>query len=114
MAGFGSSTTSILATMGIGVILIIFTIISLPLIDKWGRRPLMLVGLIGMGIGLGVLAWLFKTSSEIEPSLHWLALTSMFLYVACFSFSLGPFMWVMIAEIYPLKSEGSAQALPPA
>jgi len=110
MAGFGSSTSSILATMGIGGILVIFTIISLPLIDKWGRRPLMITGLLGMAIGLGVLAWLFKTS-EIEASLHGWALASMFLYVACFSFSLGPVMWVMIAEIYPLKIRGIGASL---
>ena len=111
MAGFGSSTTAILATMGIGGIFVIFTLISLPMIDWLGRRPLLITGLIGMTIGLGCLAWLFSGSTEIAPSLHWLALVSMLLYIACFAFSLGPIMWLMIAEIYPLKVRGVGASL---
>lgn len=111
MAGFGTSTTSILATMGIGAVFVIFTLVSLPLIDRLGRRPLMIAGLIGMGLGLGILAYLFQESDRIDPSLHWLALSSMLLYIACFAFSLGPVMWVMIAEIYPLKVRGVGASL---
>lgn len=111
MAGFGSSTTSILATMGIGAIFVIFTIVALPLIDWLGRRPLLIAGLIGMAIALGCLAWLFSHSTSIDPSLHWLALISMLVYIACFAFSLGPIMWLMIAEIYPLKVRGIGASL---
>lgn len=106
MAGFGSDTVSILATMGIGVVFVIFTIASLPLIDRLGRRPLLLAGLVGMTIGLGVLSWLFKSPTTIPHSLQWLGLASIFLYIACFAFSLGPIMWLMIAEIYPLQVRG--------
>jgi sugar porter (SP) family MFS transporter len=112
MAGFGSATTSILATMGIGVVLVIFTIASLPLIDRWGRRPLLISGLIGMALGLAALAYVFKDSIALEKdSHHYLALGSMLLYIACFSFSLGPIMWLMIAEIYPLKVRGMGASL---
>jgi sugar porter (SP) family MFS transporter len=110
MSGFGSSTTSILATMGIGAIFVLFTIISLPLIDWIGRRPLLMSGLVGMGLSLGVLAWLFKEEA-LAPSLHWLALVSMLVYIACFAFSLGPIMWLMIAEIYPLRIRGVGASL---
>jgi sugar porter (SP) family MFS transporter len=111
MAGFGSSTVSILASMGIGGIFVIFTIISLPLIDWVGRRPLLIAGLIGMALGLGFLSWVFKNTTDIDPSLHWVALLSMFLYIACFAFSLGPIMWLMIAEIYPLRVRGVGASL---
>lgn len=111
MAGFGSDTVSILATMGIGVIFVLFTILSLPFIDRLGRRPLLLAGLVGMTIGLGALAWLFQTPTTIEPSLQWLGLASIFLYIACFAFSLGPIMWLMIAEIYPLQVRGVGASL---
>ncbi len=111
MAGFGSATTSILATMGIGVVFVVFTIVSLPLIDHWGRRPLLLLGLIGMALSLGILSYLFKDSMEIEGSMHWVALSSMLLYIACFAFSLGPIMWLMIAEIYPLRIRGTGASL---
>jgi sugar porter (SP) family MFS transporter len=111
MAGFGSSATSILATMGIGAILVVVTIISLPLIDFLGRRPLLLSGLIGMSVSLGALVYLFRDGTQIDPSLHWLALISMIGYISCFSFSLGPIMWLMIAEIYPLKVRGAGASL---
>ncbi len=111
MSGFGSSTTAILATMGIGAIFVLFTVISLPLIDWLGRRPLLIAGLIGMGVGLAAMAWLFSKSTELDPSLHWIALISMLLYIACFAFSLGPIMWLMIAEIYPLKVRGIGASL---
>lgn len=107
MAGFGSDTVSLLATMGIGAVLVISTLLVLPFIDRWGRRPLLLSGLVGMGAGLGILAWLFDSSSTaIAPALHWLGLASMLLYIASFSISLGPIMWLMISEIYPLQVRG--------
>src|SRR3989344_1057481 len=106
MAGFGSATVSILATMGIGIVLVISTLIALPLVDRWGRRPLLIMGLAGMAMGLGLLAWLFQSSTTIPPSLEWLGLASMLLYIASFSFSHGPIMWLMIAEIYPLQVRG--------
>jgi MFS family permease len=111
MAGFGGATNSILATMGIGAVFVIFTIVALPLIDFLGRRPLLITGLIGMTLALGTLAWLFRLSSEIDVSMHWLALISMLVYIACFAFSLGPIMWLMIAEIYPLKVRGMGASL---
>ena len=111
MAGFGSATVSILATMGIGIVLVISTLIALPLVDRWGRRPLLIMGLAGMAMGLGLLAWLFQSSTTIPPSLEWLGLASMLLYIASFSFSLGPIMWLMIAEIYPLQVRGEGASM---
>lgn len=110
MSGFESATAAILATMGVGVIFVLFTIVALPLIDKWGRRPLLLTGLIGMAAALGFMALIFRMSSE-APSLHWLALLSMVIYIACFAFSLGPIMWLMFSEIYPLKIRGLGASL---
>jgi sugar porter (SP) family MFS transporter len=111
MAGFGSSVTSILATMGIGAVLVLVTVVALPLIDFIGRRPLLIAGLIGMGISLGVLAFLFRLGTAIPDALHWLALVSMLVYIGSFSFSLGPIMWLMIAEIYPLRVRGVGASL---
>ena len=111
MAGFGNASVSILATMGIGVVMCLVTLIALPLIDRWGRRPLLLAGLIGMGLSLGALALMFESSTGIPLSLEWLGLFTMLIYIACFSFSLGPIMWLMIAEIYPLQVRGVGASL---
>lgn len=104
MAGFTSATTAIFATMGVGIVFVVFTIISLPLIDTVGRRPLLLFGLAGMAVSLFILAIAFHSPNH--SSLKWISLGSMFLYIACFAISLGPIMWLMITEIYPLKVRG--------
>jgi sugar porter (SP) family MFS transporter len=110
MAGFESASSAILATMGVGVVFVFFTIIALPFIDTVGRRPLLLVGLAGMAFSLLLLSIAFQHSSH-SPMLKWIALFSMVLYIACFAFSLGPIMWLMIAEIYPLKVRGLGSSL---
>lgn len=104
MAGFETATAAILATMGVGVVFVLFTLISLKLIDTLGRRPLLFMGLIGMAIGLAFLAWAFKNPQR--HAFHWLTVSSMLLYIASFAISLGPVVWLMITEIYPLKVRG--------
>lgn len=110
MAGFYGNTGAIMATMGIGVVFVIFTIISLPLIDLWGRKPLLIAGLGGMTLGLAALTYIFHVQ-EATGFLKWLAFGSMLFYIACFAFSLGPIMWLMIAEIYPLTVRGAGASI---
>jgi sugar porter (SP) family MFS transporter len=105
MAGFQSASSAILATMSVGVIFVLFTLVALPLIDTLGRRPLLLIGLTGMTLSLLALSWAFHFTIPL-PSLKWIAIGSMLVYIASFAFSLGPIMWLMIAEIYPLKVRG--------
>lgn len=106
MAGFESASTAILATMGVGIVNVIFTIIALPLIDKLGRRPLLLIGLTGMTFALGILSIAFLHGTQDLGILKWFALGSMVLYIACFAISLGPIMWLMFSEVFPLSIRG--------
>ncbi len=110
MAGFTNATTAILATMGIGVIFVLFTLIALPLIDTIGRRPLLLAGLTGMSSSLFMLGIVFLPFLHMDY-MKWAALGSMLVFIACFAFSLGPIMWLMIAEIYPLRVRGLGSSL---
>lgn len=110
MAGFESATGAILATMSVGVTFVLFTIIALPLIDTLGRRPLLLMGLAGMGASLLALSWAFHFTTAL-PQLKWITVGSMLFYIACFAFSLGPIMWLMISEIYPLRVRGLGSSL---
>ncbi len=103
-------TGAILSAIPIGIVFVVFTIIGLPLIDKWGRRPLLLLGLVGMGVGLALLAWVFSHPDR-TLFLQGLSLFSMLLYIACFAFSLGPIMWLMIAELFPLSMRGWGSSL---
>lgn len=109
-SGFPEAQTSILATMGIGVVFVIFTIVSLPFIDRLGRRPLLFIGMIGMIISLGALSWAF-TRDLHSPELRWISFGSMILFIASFAISLGPIMWLMIVEVFPLEARGVGSSL---
>ncbi|UPV73539.1 sugar porter family MFS transporter [Halorussus limi] len=104
--GFGS-TTSILATVGIGVINVVMTVVAIALIDRVGRRALLLVGVGGMVVTLGVLGGVFYLPG-FSGALGWFATGSLMLYVAFFAIGLGPVFWLLISEIYPLSARGTA------
>lgn len=110
MTGYQGATGAILSTMGVGAIFVIFTVVSLPLIDLVGRRALLFAGLIGMASGLLIMAYSFHVTQS-SAVIHWLTLGGMLVYIASFAFSLGPIMWLMIAEIYPLKVRGLGASL---
>jgi len=109
-AGVSSASGAILATAGIGVVNVLMTIVSMWLIDRIGRRPLLLTGIAGMIVTLGALGWAFHSTARSE-ALSWLAVISMMLYVASFAISLGPIFWLLIAEIYPLHVRSSSEGL---
>ncbi len=109
-AGISSASGAILATAGIGLVNVFMTVVSMWLIDRVGRRPLLLVGTAGMAITLGVLGMAFQGSTRSTAS-TWLAVASVMAYVASFAISLGPIFWLLIAEIYPLKIRSSAEGL---
>ena len=109
-AGISSDSGAILATAGIGAVNVVMTIVAMWLIDRAGRRPLLLTGIAGMAFTLGALGWVFHSSSR-TGLLSWFAVISMMAYVACFAISLGPIFWLLISEIYPLKVRNSAEGL---
>lgn len=110
LAGFQSDSISILATAGVGVVNVIMTIIAIALLDRAGRRPLLLVGLVGMLVSLLTLSLAFANADAL-PYLKWIGVGSVMFYVASFAISLGPVFWVMISEIYPLDVRGLAMSL---
>ena len=108
-AGF-QSAAAILATAGVGIINVLLTIVALWLLDRAGRRPLLLYGLVGMIVSLGVLGFAFL-SPDMTPALAGVSVGSVMVYVACFAIGLGPVFWLMISEIYPLKIRGRAMGV---
>jgi sugar porter (SP) family MFS transporter len=97
LAGFAEASGQLLNTIGIGVINVLATILAFYLIDRVGRRPLLLVGLFGMTVTLFLLVYFFtKGSVGIVMAMTLLA------YVAFFAIGLGPGFWLLAAEIFPL------------
>ncbi len=107
-AGIGSATGAILATLGLGIINVLITLLSTWLLDRAGRRILLLIGIGGMALSLAVLACAYYLNSGMISGLAFICLMS---YVAFFAIGLGPVTWVVLSEIYPLKVRGKAMTL---
>jgi len=84
-------------------------LISMWLIDRVGRRPLLLTGIAGMIVSLGALGYIFHLAKGGEYA--GAAVVILMFYVASFAISLGPIFWLLIAEIYPLKIRGLAAGI---
>jgi len=110
LAGFGSAAQAILATAGVGAVNVIMTVVSVWLLDRVGRRPLLLTGIAGMIASLTVLGFVFTLGSH-SAALGELAVVSVMVYVGSFAISLGPIFWLLISEIYPLRIRGAAMGV---
>ncbi|HUX86045.1 MAG TPA: sugar porter family MFS transporter [Chloroflexota bacterium] len=109
-AGITSSSAAILATVGVGVINVLTTIVAVRLIDRTGRRPLLLVSLVGMTVSLVALGLAFRSPST-GGAVGWFAAASLAVYIASFAVGLGPVFWLLISEIYPLSVRGVGMSL---
>lgn len=106
MAGFDGAVSAIWATVGVGVINVAATLVSIYLVDRLGRRKLYFAGLTGIVLSLAALALNFICVNESGSIGQWLAVFFMLLYVACFAVSIGPLGWLIISEVFPQKVRG--------
>lgn len=107
-AGFTSVISATFATLSIGIVNVLATLISVWLLDRIGRRKLLLLGIAGMVISLSALAITsFLRSSLIDE----VAVIGLMSYVIFFAIGLGPITWVLLSEIFPLKVRGKAMTL---
>ncbi|KAA9395856.1 sugar porter family MFS transporter [Haloarcula sp. CBA1130] len=107
--GLGN-VASILATVGIGTINVVMTVVAIMLVDRVGRRRLLLVGVGGMVATLAVLGTVFYLPG-LGGGLGVIATISLMLFVSFFAIGLGPVFWLLISEIYPLSVRGSAMGV---
>jgi SP family xylose:H+ symportor-like MFS transporter len=101
----GASTdSSLLQTIIVGAVNLAFTVVAIMTVDKYGRKPLMIIGSIGMAISMILLGFTFfmgQTGGMLTPAQGYAALAFMLIYTAAFAMSWGPVCWVLLAEIFP-------------
>ncbi|NID09506.1 sugar porter family MFS transporter [Fibrella aestuarina] len=91
----------------IGLVNVAFTFVAIFTIDKWGRKPLLYVGVGGAVLSLLIIGALFQMNITSGP---WILLFIL-AFIACFAFSFGPVCWVVVGEIFPNSIRGKAMAL---
>lgn len=103
-AGFATGE-SLLSSISIGLVNLIFTFVGLALIDRWGRKQLIYLGSLGYIISLAMVAWCFKTGAP--PGL---LLGFILLFIASHAVGQGTVIWVFISEIFPNRARAYGQA----
>lgn len=110
-AGAGEST-AFLMSVGVGAMNLIATMAALTVIDKFGRRNLMLVGSVGYIISLGFLSWvMFTYAGNFNTTSSYLVLAGLLVFIAAHAFGQGAVIWVFISEIFPNRIRGRGQSL---
>ncbi len=101
-----AKNASMLQTIVMGLVNVIFTVIAILTVDRWGRKPLLITGSIGMAVGMfGVATMAFSNVIGIGT------LIFIIIFTASFMMSWGPICWVLISEIFPNKIRGQAVAI---
>jgi sugar porter (SP) family MFS transporter len=105
-----STSSAITQALSVGITNVVFTIVAILLLDRVGRRVLLIVGTTGCILSLAMLG-VFFASSSLQSSASWIALVCLIVYIASFAVGLGPVFWLMISEIFPLSVRSPAMSL---
>ncbi len=116
-AGF-TEADALLTNVISGAVNISFTFLAIALIDKVGRKPLLLIGALGQAVMLAVMAFIFQTGDlspegalQLSSTQGMWALIAANVYIAFFATTWGPIMWVMLGEMFPNQFRGAALAV---
>lgn len=105
-AAGAATEVAFLQTVSVGAVNLIFTLLAMAMIDRFGRKRLMVGGAIAQAICLTAIWWSFRSAAPGAAVLAWILL-----YVAAFACSFGPVVWVVIAEIFPIRIRGRAMSV---
>ncbi len=111
MAGAGAES-AMLQTVLLGGINIVLTMLALAVIDKFGRKKLMIIGSVGYLVSLSTVAWAFYTyGTDFTDIGSTVVLSGLLIFVASHAFGQGAVIWVFLSEIFPNKVRAKGQAL---
>ncbi len=102
---------ALLANVLVGAVNVALTIVAILLLDRVGRRPLLLTGTAGMVVGMIVVALAFLGGGQLGGTSAIVAVIGLLVYTGSFAVGLGPVFWLLIAEIYPLRIRGRAMSV---
>jgi len=106
MSGYPTAKTAILGAAIVGVANVLITVVSIALVDRLGRRFLLLLSTAGMGLSLALIGAAFHSKATGTVVFY-----EVIAYIISFGIGLGPVMWLLISEIYPTKIRGKAMSL---
>ncbi|KAH9701399.1 D-xylose-proton symporter-like 3 [Citrus sinensis] len=106
-AGFSAAADATRVSVVIGVFKLVMTWIAVAKVDDLGRRPLLIGGVCGIALSLLLLSAYYK----ILGGFPLVAVASLLLYVGCYQISFGPISWLMVSEIFPLRTRGRGISL---
>ncbi|EAT92462.1 hypothetical protein HBH56_139180 [Parastagonospora nodorum] len=112
--GLSSNSVSLLATGVVGIVMFIATIPAVMYVDSWGRKPVLVIGAIGMALCHFIIAAIVASFSDDWPNHQgagWAAVVMVWLFVIHFGYSWGPCAWIVVAEIWPLSNRPYGIAL---
>jgi len=102
----GSKNAAFTSSVWVGLINVLFTFVAIALVDKAGRRPLLLVGTAVQALALGLVGWMFHRGQNGVG-----LLLCVILFIAAFAMAMGPIGWLLCSEIFPNKVRGRAMSL---
>ncbi len=111
MSGFADAQAAVWASVSVGVVNVAFTILSLFMIDKLGRRKLYFIGVSGLVLALLAMGTCFALQATLGDSIKWVTISLIWFYIACFAISLGPLGWLIISEVFPLSVRGIGSSI---
>jgi SP family galactose:H+ symporter-like MFS transporter len=104
LAGFGSNFQAMEGTVLVGLTNVLATFIAIALVDKIGRKPILLAGFIVMGLSMGTLGLAFHLGMANNIALEFVGVGALLVFIIGFAMSAGPIIWVICSEIYPLSA----------
>jgi SP family arabinose:H+ symporter-like MFS transporter len=105
LSGAGTDS-AFLQTVVVGAVNVAFTLVAIWLVDRAGRKPLLIAGTLIQVVALGLVGWMFQTGQSGLP-----VLVSILGFVAAFALAMGPIPWIVNSEIFPTKLRGRAMSL---
>ncbi|MEW6279300.1 MAG: sugar porter family MFS transporter [Candidatus Eremiobacterota bacterium] len=103
VAGFSSTTEQMWGNVLMGVVNVLSTFIAIAFVDRWGRKPIMYAGFVVMGAAMTTVGAIFHMGVDSGPSLPYIAIGGLLVFILGFAMSAGPIVWILCSEIYPLN-----------